>query len=182
MNRPELFFKALADSSRLEILRLLAGGTKHVEWLADATSLSAGTVSFHLKKLELAGLVTSKKDQYYKSYSLISKALDTSLGEVIGLKADARQTIAEDSYRKKIVSPFIKHGQLKSIPVQKKKRIIVLEEIVKNFQLTKEYSEREVNRILLEWNEDFCTLRRELVSYGFMTRSGGIYSRTEPVI
>ena len=40
------------------------------------------------------------------------------------------------------------------------------------------YDEREVNRILKRYNDDYATLRRYLVDEGFMSRDAGKYWRT----
>ena len=62
--------KALADDTRLKILRALSERDMYVELLAERLQLSAATVSFHMKKLQAAGLVDSRREQYYIVYSL----------------------------------------------------------------------------------------------------------------
>ena len=54
-------FKCLADRSRLQILKSLSEGDMYVERLSERLNLTPSTISFHLKKLESAGIVTSKK-------------------------------------------------------------------------------------------------------------------------
>lgn len=39
------------------------------------------------------------------------------------------------------------------------------------------YSEREVNQIIMEFYDDFCTLRREMIGFGLMTRDHEVYRR-----
>lgn len=63
-------FKCLADKSRLQILQSLAKEDMYVERLAERLALSASTVSFHLKKLQEIGAVTSYRTQYYTMYAL----------------------------------------------------------------------------------------------------------------
>lgn len=60
--------------------------------------------------------------------------------------------------------------KLKSIPVKDKKKIALLMIIVEKFSQDTIYSEKEVNNILGEINEDTASLRRYLVEYGFMDR------------
>ena len=60
--------KALADRSRIRIVNALDGKPQYVEELSERLNLAPSTVSFHLKKLEDAGLVHSKKEQYYTVY------------------------------------------------------------------------------------------------------------------
>ena len=54
-------FKCLSDASRLNIIATLQKGEAYGELLAERLGLSASTLSFHMKKLEEAGLVTSRK-------------------------------------------------------------------------------------------------------------------------
>ena len=50
-------FKALADKSRLQILKSLALEDMYVERLAQRLELTPATISFHMKKLEDAACV-----------------------------------------------------------------------------------------------------------------------------
>ncbi|KFI46709.1 DNA-binding transcriptional regulator, ArsR family [Bifidobacterium bohemicum] len=53
---------ALADPARREILQLLRQGIMNAGELAEATGLSASRLSYHLRKLREAGLVTDSRD------------------------------------------------------------------------------------------------------------------------
>jgi hypothetical protein len=48
-----------------------------------------------------------------------------------------------------------------------------------HFEPGRTYPEREVNEILAGHSEDFATLRRYLVDYGYLARHGGIYQRRQ---
>ncbi|MBQ6395266.1 MAG: winged helix-turn-helix transcriptional regulator, partial [Atopobiaceae bacterium] len=50
----------LSDASRLRIVQSLTRGEMYTELLAERLGLSPSTVSFHLKKLEDAGIVSSR--------------------------------------------------------------------------------------------------------------------------
>jgi len=67
---------------------------------------------------------------------------------------------------------------LVSIPAQLKKRQIILEQIAREFEPGRDYSERDVNLVLLDFNDDIATLRRGLVEHKLMRREQGIYRRT----
>jgi DNA-binding transcriptional ArsR family regulator len=54
-------FALLSATVRLHILWLLTGGDRDVGTLADETGQSIATVSHHLGKLKLAGLVDSRR-------------------------------------------------------------------------------------------------------------------------
>lgn len=172
-------FKALADASRLKLLASLMENPMYVELLAERLELSPSTVSFHLKKLEEAGLVSKHKDQYYIVYDICRPVLEQSLASLIQPQSNLldEEQARELAYRQKILDNFFKFGKLKTIPVQRKKRLVVLEKLIEAFQRDVQYTEKEVNLILADFHEDFATLRRELIDERLMTRDKGIYTR-----
>jgi hypothetical protein len=172
-------FKVLSDPSRLRIIASLNHEPMYVERLSKRLDLHPSTVSFHLKKLEQAGLVTSTKEQYYVMYHLQKEPLNIQLMKRIKEIGSYNQTEEdrEEDYRQKIIHTFIKDGVLQSIPVQRKKRLVILQEIAKSFELNKEYPEKEVNHIISEYHYDFCTIRREFIMNKLFTRENGIYKR-----
>lgn len=174
-----MLFKCLADRSRLQILKSLAQEDMYVERLAQRLGLTPPTISFHLKKLADAGAVTSYKTQYYTMYALEKSVFMTNLLELILEKSDEAelQRQRDEAYRKKVIDTFFEYGKLKSIPTQKKKERIVLEEIVKAFEPDRQYTEREVNIILADFHDDFCTLRRDMVGEKLLNRDMQIYWR-----
>lgn len=170
-------FKALADKSRLLIITNLLEAPMYVELLAERLSLSPSTVSFHLKKLEECGIVQSTKEQYYVMYQINGKILSQTIVDLISAgdpEKDVQQK-REQEYRLSVIKSFFEYGKLKSIPVQQKKRKIVLEEIGKAFQGGRTYTEREVNIIIADFHDDFCTIRREMVGFNILERENGIY-------
>lgn len=172
-------FKCLADKSRLLILKSLAVESMYVERLAERLSLTPATVSFHLKKLEAIGAVSSQKDQYYTMYSINKDLFSYRIIDLIQEESSEQKLQAErdEAYRQKILSSFIKYGKLVSIPAQRKKKRVILEEIVSNFQSGRTYTEKEVNIIIAEYHDDFCTLRRDMISEGLLEREGSIYKK-----
>ena len=172
-------FKCLADRSRLQILKSLSLEDMYVERLAERLGLTPPTISFHLKKLADAGAVTSYKTQYYTMYALEKSVFMTSLLELIQEKSDEAelQQQRDEAYRKKVLDAFFEYGKLKSIPTQKKKERIVLEELVKAFEPDRRYTEREVNIILADFHDDFCTLRRDMIGEKLLAREHQVYWR-----
>ena len=172
-------FKCLADKSRLQILKSLAMEDMYVERLAERLGISAPTVSFHLKKLADAGAVTSYKSQYYMMYSLNKAVFETSMLEIIREKSDEAEVQAQRDadYRRKVIDAFFEYGKLKSIPSQRKKERIVLEKIAEAFEYDRVYSEREVNIIIADFYDDFCTIRRDMISENLLDRDAGKYWR-----
>ena len=150
-------FKCLADKSRLQILKSLSQEDMYVERLAERMGLTPATISFHLKKLEDAKAVTSYKEQYYTMYSLCKDVFMTNIIDIINEESEIidEQKQREDAYREKVIKAFFEYGKLKSIPSQRKKERICLEEIAKNFELGKEYEEVEVNSVIGNFYEDY---------------------------
>ena len=172
-------FKCLSDASRLRIVQSLTQGDMYTELLAERLGLTPSTVSFHMKKLEDAGLVTARKEQYYTVYVLNREMLDASLSELVTSSPEQidEQQKREDRYRDKVIKAFFEYGKLISIPVQRKKRIICLEEIAKRFEIGREYDEAELSDIIASINEDYCTIRRDMIGEGILARDGSTYVR-----
>lgn len=63
-------YRALGDSSRLRILRLLAEGDRYLTEIANEVELSKPTVKHHLAQLRAAGLVTVTDQGNLTYYSL----------------------------------------------------------------------------------------------------------------
>ena len=177
-----LLFKCLSDKSRLQILKSLAIEDMYVERLAERLGITAATVSFHLKKLADAGAVTSYKSQYYMMYSLNKEIFETSILDIIREKSDEAdlQAQRDAEYRQKVIDAFFEYGKLKSIPAQRKKERIVLEVIVEAFEYDRIYTEREVNIIIADFHDDFCTIRRNMVGEGLLARDTSGYWRVKP--
>ena len=172
-------FKCLADRSRLRIVQSLLREDMYAERLAQRLGVTPATVSFHMKKLEEAGLVTSRSEQYYTVYTLRRDDLTLPLVELIAGASDqtSEQERREAQYRRKVIETFFEYGRLKAIPAQRKKERICLEEMVRALEPGRVYTEPELNEVLLRFHEDYCTLRRDMISEGLLTRDGGLYTR-----
>lgn len=172
-------FKCLADKSRIQILKSLMTEDMYVERLAQRIGITPATVSFHLKKLEDVGAVRSRRDQYYTMYSINPDVFNVTILDILKEESEEMtlQKERDEIYRKKVIDSFFEYGKLKSIPSQRKKEKIVLEEIAKSFEKGREYTEREINIIIADFNDDFCTIRRDMISEGIITRENMIYKK-----
>ena len=184
MDREEAIriFKCLSDASRLNIINTLQNGEAYAELLAERLGLSASTLSFHMKKLEEAGLVTSRKEQYYAVYALNDAVTRLPLSALLVSESPSQDGAAEareEAYRQKVLDAFFEEGRLVSIPVQRKKKQIVLQTIAQWFTPGKVYTEAEVSEIISRCHPDYCTLRRDMVSEGIFTRENGEYVRVK---
>ena len=172
-------FKCLSDMSRLRIVQSLTRGEMYTELLAERLELTPSTVSFHMKKLEEAGVVVSRKEQYYTVYSLNRDVLEQTIFEVITSEPAEIDELQkrEEEYRQKVIKTFFDYDRLRSIPVQRKKRLICYEMIAELFEVGKVYEEKEVNEIITRIHEDYCTIRRDMIGEGIFKREGSRYVR-----
>lgn len=70
LRRYEAVMKAVADPTRVRILKLLEGGELCVCQIIGVLALSPSTVSKHLFLLKSAGLVNDRKEKKWVHYSL----------------------------------------------------------------------------------------------------------------
>lgn len=179
MNQTLSIFKALGDDTRLKILRALSERDMYTQLLAERLQLTPATVSFHMKKLMDAGLVDSRREQYYTVYSLRADSMKLSLRELVvpaEAGADTAESLREEMYRRKVIKSFMPDGKCRVMPAQMKKRMIIYEEIMKLFETGRVYTEKEVNAIISEVHDDYCTVRRAFVGLGWMSRERNIYT------
>ena len=172
-------FKSLSDLSRLRIIQALMQGEMYAELLAERLGLTPSTVSFHMKKLEEAGLVLSRKEQYYIVYSLRREVLNASLLDIAASEPEQidEQIKREKEYRQKVIDAFFEYGKLRSIPVQRKKKQICYEVIAEKFVPGRVYTEKELTEIIGSIHEDYCTIRRDMIGEGILSRNGSEYVR-----
>ncbi len=77
--------------------------------------------------------------------------------------------------QERLVGRLFTDGRIERVPARRKVRAAVLLEVVSRFEPGRDYSEPEVNEILLGVHEDFAYLRRELVNYHYLEREAGRY-------
>lgn len=172
-------FKALADDSRLAVIGALLTAPLCCEDLAARLGLSPSTVSFHLKKLEGVRLVRKEKQQYYVVYHANEAVFDLALHQLVmesQTALDEQARLVADQ-RRQVLASFMPGGRLKKLPVQLKKRRIVLERLAESFKPGRAYPETETNLILTAFDDDYCMLRRMLVDEGLLDRHQGVYHR-----
>ncbi len=175
------FHKALADPTRIRILFLLKNGPLHGQALAEKLGVSAPTITHHMAKLRHIAIVKELRDkntiyfeldQYFLAQN--SKALWTAL---FGGQATGEETMThEEQFKQSVLSNFFtKEGRLKQIPAHRKRKLIVFEHLLEGLQMGEKYSESAINAHILQFHEDYCTIRREFIVNHFMYRENGIY-------
>lgn len=176
------FFKALADATRLRILGLLATREFSVQELATTLELKEPTVSHHLSRLKELGLVEMRAEGNVHNYALQLECLHEMVRDILSPEKLAR-TVTEDldldRYSRKVLETFVEDGKLTDIPVQRRKREVVLRWLVSHFEPERRYSEAEINARLKRFHWDSATLRREFIMTRMMQREQGVYWRLD---
>jgi ArsR family transcriptional regulator len=73
--RARLMLKALAEPIRLELIEVLGSGERCVCELTSELEVAQSKLSFHLKVLKQAGLLSAREDGRWVYYSLEPQAL-----------------------------------------------------------------------------------------------------------
>jgi hypothetical protein len=107
-----------------------------------------------------------------------NKSLQTSKEDIIDVHKGAKMvddryftTKTEEEQVLSIMFSSLEPLKLTTFPAKEKKKIVVLRKITEQFEKDKKYSEKELNAILKGVYEDFATIRRYLIEYGFMERT-----------
>ena len=83
-------FHALSDETRLAIVKRLAGGERCVCDLQDLLDAAQSRLSYHLKTLKDAGLISDRRDGRWVHYSLVPGALDAVAGFIGDMETAAQ--------------------------------------------------------------------------------------------
>jgi ArsR family transcriptional regulator len=84
--RAETLFHALSDATRLAVLEMLRGGERCVCDLQDDLGAAQSKLSFHLKVLKDAGLVSDRREGRWSYYTIVPAALAEVHDLTVGLQ------------------------------------------------------------------------------------------------
>jgi ArsR family transcriptional regulator, arsenate/arsenite/antimonite-responsive transcriptional repressor len=87
-DRAASLFHALSDETRLSILRRLRFGERCVCDMTDALDAAQSRLSFHLKVLKEAGLVTDRREGRWMYYTLNPERLERAANLITRLAAE----------------------------------------------------------------------------------------------
>ncbi len=170
----------LSDTQRTLLRHFFDGmSDKEIQPLVGGVSLS--TIRNHR-------FVLREKARQAKVFLALMELLESSnqdpgsrFIEIPGSKSadDERFAITKAEFRKIIRTNFPDgpDGMLSRFPKKQKHKVSVLVQILKRFDARRRYTQREVNEILATAAEDYTTLCRYMVDYGFLgrTRDGAEY-------
>lgn len=184
--------KALADESRLTLLRLLNEQEYSVGELAQQVNLGEPTVSHHLARLREVGFVTLRMAGNQRFYRINETGLAKfkQLAAAIEQAPPVSEPVLSDGQwidelgwsetDRQVLRDHTSGGQITHLPSKQKKLLVILRWLATLFEPDRLYSEAEVNSILRAvYEEDYVSLRRDLVDLGFLRRErgGGKYWR-----
>ena len=173
---------ALLDNDRLRIAGLLAGGPSNRMDMAQVTGLSHKELLRHLDNLQSFGVVKLQEpaprdpDQYsrYELNAETFRVARQAMGKYKGVRKRPMDS------RLMTLETFMPGGKITALPLKQPQIVVILDEIALRFDPEKQYTERDVNLILEEISEeDYVTIRRYLVDYGYLTRArdGSVYRK-----
>jgi ArsR family transcriptional regulator len=93
VSRATQLFHALSDETRLAVVEMLHDGERCVCDLQDALGVAQSRLSFHLKVLKDAGLVTDRKEGRWVHYALSGDAF-AELTSIAGDLKPSRRALA----------------------------------------------------------------------------------------
>ncbi|EES74860.1 MULTISPECIES: metalloregulator ArsR/SmtB family transcription factor [Paenibacillus] len=178
------FHKAVGDVTRIRIIALLQNGPLHGQALAGKLGVTPPTITHHMTKLREADLVYERRDKNTIYFYLNEKSLTQQAQAIlkVGKASSAAEDKQEAAARKAAIQDnfFNRDGTLKHLPAQRKKKLIVLERLVKGLEPHRKYTEKEINEYIRQYHEDYATIRREFIMNHFMYRENDIYELNPP--
>lgn len=178
MTDPANILRVFADPKKVKLLGQLCDEPLPLHTLARAVGLSETETMRLVQSLKEAGLLeeTFAHDGFrwrYKPQAIFEALRETRAAGPSDLPPGA------SAFDARVLGDFFVGGRLRSIPVQRKKREVVLRYLAGKFDADRTYTEQEVSFLLLNYHEDYASLRREMVDRGLMGRANGIYWRTQ---
>ncbi|WP_261302527.1 metalloregulator ArsR/SmtB family transcription factor [Paenibacillus andongensis] len=181
------YHKALADTTRIRMLILLADGELNGQVLAEKLGVTPATITHHAAKLREASLINERRDKntiYFTLNEYFIRSNATATADLIfkNKKGETEPMKDEDlkdrnqNLKQSVIRNFITlEGKLKHIPAQLKKKLIILEHLVEQLEKGRTYTEKELNAFIKNYHPDFATIRREFIMHQFMFRENEIY-------
>ncbi|MHB8127393.1 MAG: DUF2087 domain-containing protein [Mobilitalea sp.] len=166
-------YNTITDKQK-ELLTMIKDG------LSDqliATKLGISTSTVRHQKFSFREKAKQAK-MYLSIYELASEKIPADKDSIIpiheGAKmVDDRYITTKEESDKILATVFesLSPLKLKIFSAKEKKKIVTLRKVIEQFEKGKVYTEKEVNKILKDIYDDYPTMRRYLIEYGFMDRT-----------
>lgn len=171
-------------SHQKELMKMMFDGLKDKEILTKTDATNTSTIrnqrfSFRekYKQAKIIVAIHELLEDEQRKHKLLDKAIvSNNEDELVDIHRTA--TMVDDRYvitkseKEDVLKLYFDDSNrlIKKLPVKEKKKIIILQHIMKAFEINKRYSEKEVNGVIADFYEDTVTIRRYLIDYGFMDR------------
>ena len=168
------------SASQEELAKLFYAGHSDKEIVALTGANSASTIRnqrFAIREKYkqakvLVALVELMEQQtaMHKKNPSQSKLVDIHLAAT---NIDERYAITQkekDDVLKRYFGPDNKL-KIKGFPAKEKRKIIIMQKLITDFEVGKQYTESEVNEILKLYYDDYVSVRRCMIVYGFLDRN-----------
>ena len=163
----------LADPDRFRIAAATVLNPGSTDAIAAVAGVTKRKALAGLTRLEAAGLVTHDDAGWTFDVGRLREIARESRPR------DEPDDVGDvDVATAKVLHTFLRNGRLTQIPLQRQKRLVVLDHICRIFEIGVRYPERDVNVLLRAFHPDTAALRRYLVDEGFMSRENNVYWRT----
>ena len=86
-------FHALSDPVRLDVIELLGDGEHCVCDISDCLDIAQSRLSFHLKVLKDAGIVSDRREGRWVHYTLVRGAFDDATAALARLRPRSRRLL-----------------------------------------------------------------------------------------
>lgn len=156
-----------------KLLRLFRSGMADREIVREMDGGSASTVRNHRFALR------ERMKQAKTFLAIMELAEERARPQSRLVPIHKTATMVDDRYEiteqenEEILKNYFKSGldgPLSGFPKKEKRKIVILRQLAKLFREGQRYTEKEVNAVLKEKLDDYVTLRRYLIEYGFMDR------------
>jgi hypothetical protein len=167
---PEMltFVKAVSNADRLRIIGLLSQHGARREEITASLGLPMREVFNHLAFLEHVGVISQTDGLYELQPDHLEKFSRSQLSVERPLYIPAPEL---DKRSSKVLKAHLNaDGSIRQIPFQPVKLRVILDYLVQSFEPGVNYTEKEVNTILRQFNEDTAGLRRDLIEAGLLAR------------
>ena len=171
-------YTSLTDNQK-DLIKMMHSGMSDNE-IAKGTGVSPSTIRHQRfifrEKAKQAKLFLSIYELAFGDDAKNRKQLneDRILDIHNGAKMVDDRYFTTESEEKKILSSMfssLSPLKLKTFSTKEKRKIVILRKISEQFEKSRRYSEKEVNGIIKEIFDDYATIRRYLIEYGFMERT-----------
>lgn len=161
-NLLSMFAASMRDTEIAKSLGVTASTVRHQRFVFRERAKAA--------KLFLAAWAIAEEGKNKQSNTAEEALLQPHEGAKM---VDERYVITEEENRKILENVFfsLEPLKLKVFSKKEKKKIAILRQVAAQFEPDRQYTESEVNAILKAIWEDFATMRRYLIEYGYLDRT-----------